>query len=160
MSIDRGMPSTVGFVAFVGPPAVGKTTVTSALVERFGARVFRLREFAYEFRARSGIGPWLFDTGDPLGWFPERTVALLLRVAFLHGQFPVRSMVVFENFPGSLIQFQLLNATAWQLGALLVFVELTADDDLLANRIRTRRVCHTCEPDPCDDPHRPRTFCR
>ncbi|MDQ3762739.1 MAG: AAA family ATPase [Actinomycetota bacterium] len=98
MSVEHGPP----FVAVVGPPGVGKSTVTGALADRFGARVFRLREFAYEFRVRSGVDQRLFDTDDPLGWFPEQTVALLLRAASLHGQFPTQPMVVLKNFPGSL----------------------------------------------------------
>ncbi len=67
------------FIAAVGPPAVGKSTITGALVDRLGARVFRLRKYAYEFRCRFGVDQRLFDTGYPLGWFPEETVALLLR---------------------------------------------------------------------------------
>lgn len=155
MSVEFGMASAAGFVAVVGPPAVGKSTVTSALADRFGARVFRLREFAHEFRTRSGVNQRLFDTGDPLGWFPEETVALLLRSAFLHGQFPVQPMAVLENFPGSLTQLRLLNATAGQLRAPPAVIELTAGDDQLAIRACTRRVCLTCEPDPLGDPHRP-----
>lgn len=155
MSVKHGMPSAAGLVAVVGPPAVGKSTLTGALANRFGARVFRLREFAHEFRARSGTDQRLFDTGDPLGWFPDKAVALLLRAAFLQGQFPAQPMVVLENFPGSLIQFQLLNTVAGQLQAPLAVIELTADDGLLSIRIRTRRVCLTCEPDPRGDPHRP-----
>lgn len=65
MSVEHGVPSAVGFVAVVGPPAVGKSTVSGALADRFGARVFRLREFAHEFRTRSGVNQRLFDTGDP-----------------------------------------------------------------------------------------------
>lgn len=38
------------FIAVVGPPAAGKSTVTRALADRFGARVVRLREFAHESR--------------------------------------------------------------------------------------------------------------
>lgn len=155
MSAEHGVSSAAGFVAIVGPPAVGKSTVTGALADRFGTRLFRLREFAHEFRARSGVDQRSFDTGDPLGWFPEETVALLLRAAFLYGQFPAQPMVVLENFPGSVVQLRLLNATAGQLQAPLAIVELTAGDDLLAIRVRTRRVCPTCEPDPRGDPHRP-----
>jgi adenylate kinase family enzyme len=127
MSVEHEGASAAGFVAIVGPPAVGKNTVSGALANRFGARVFRLREFAHEFRARPGVDQRMFDTGDPLGWFPEKQPH----------------------------QLRLLNAVAGQLQASLAVIELTADDDLLAIRIRTRRVCPTCEPDPRGDPHRP-----
>lgn len=67
----------------------------------------------------------------------------------------MQPMMVLENFPGSLTQLRLLNATAGQLRVPLAVVELTAGDGLLAIRARTRRVCPTCEPDPFGDPHRP-----
>lgn len=36
-----------------------------------------------------------------------------------------------------------------------MFIELTADDIVVAARARTRRVCPACEPDLRGDPHRP-----
>jgi adenylate kinase family enzyme len=143
------------FVAVVGPAAVGKSTVTGALADRFGARVFRLREFADEYRERPTTDQRLFETHDPLGWLAEETVLLLLQAAFVHGQFPTRDMVVLENFPGSLTQLLLLKAITDQLRAFLTLIELTAVDSLVAARARARRVCPTCEPDPRGDPHRP-----
>ncbi len=143
------------FVAVVGPPAVGKSTVTVALADRIGARVFRLREFAHEFRSRPAADQRLFDTCDSLGWLPEETVFLLLQAAFVGGQFPARDIVVLENFPGSLTQLLLLTAIAEQLRAPLTLIELTAADTVAAARARTRRVCPACEPDLRGDPHRP-----
>ncbi|MGH3803513.1 MAG: AAA family ATPase [Pseudonocardiaceae bacterium] len=129
------MPAILGqvcaveqFVAVVGPPGVGKSTVTGALAKRLGARVFRLREFAREFRRQPGADERLFNTRDPLSWFAEETVFLLLQAAFVHGQFPARGLVVLENFPGSLTQLLLLKATADQLRAPLTLIELTAAD--------------------------------
>ena len=143
------------FVAVVGPPAVGKSTVTGTLADRFDVRVFRLREFAREFRSRPAADQRLFDTRDPLGWLTEETVFLLLQAAFVRGQFPSRDLVVLENFPGSLTQLLLLTAIADQLRAPLMLIELTAADYLVAARARTRRVCPTCEPDLHGDSHRP-----
>ncbi|MGH4011484.1 MAG: hypothetical protein ACRDTH_25520 [Pseudonocardiaceae bacterium] len=139
MSAEHGISPAARLVAVLGPPAVGKSTVTGALADHLGAPVFRLRDYAHEFRFRPGIDQGLFDTSDPLGWFPDETVALLLRAAFLQGQFPAQPMVVLENFPGSLTQFRLLNAVAGQLQASLAIVELIADDDLLA-------IDHMSEP--------------
>lgn len=132
---------------------MGKSTVTGALADRFGARVFRLREFADKYRERH-TDQRLFETHDPLGWLTEETVLLLLQGAFVRGQFPVRDMVVLENFPGSLTQLLLLKTIADQLRIPLTLIELTAADSLVAARARTRRVCPTCEPDPRGDPHR------
>ncbi|MGH3838555.1 MAG: hypothetical protein ACRDSF_23105 [Pseudonocardiaceae bacterium] len=63
--------------------------------------------------------------------------------------------MVLENFPGSLTQLLLLKATADQLRAPLMLIDLTAADIVVAARARTRRVCPGCEPDPRGDPHRP-----
>jgi adenylate kinase len=152
---DAGVRVTERFVAVVGPPAVGKSTVTGALADRLGARVFRLRDFAHKFRSRPAADQRLFNTCDSLGWLPEETVFLLLQAALLHGQFPARGLVALENFPGSLTQFLLLTAIADQLRAPLTLIELTAADTVVAARARARRVCPTCEPDPRGDPHRP-----
>lgn len=152
---DAGLCATERFVALVGPPAVGKSTVSEALADRTGARVFRLREFAHEVRCRPAADQRLFDTCDSLGWLPEETVFLLLQAALLHGQFPANGLVALENLPGSLTQLLLLTAIADQLRAPLALIELTAADTVVAARARTRRVCPACEPDPGGDPHRP-----
>jgi adenylate kinase family enzyme len=152
---DAGLCVTELFVAVVGPPAVGKSTVTGALADRFGARVFRLREFAHELRSQPAADQRLFDTRDSLGWLPEETVFLLLQAALLHGQFPAHGLVALENFPGSLTQLLLLKGIADQLRAPLTLIELTAADTVVAARARARRVCPACEPDPRGDPHRP-----
>lgn len=143
------------FAAVVGPPGVGKSTVTSALADRLGAHVFRLREFAHEFRSQPDTDEQLFDTRDPLGWLAEETVFLILQAAFVEEQFPARGLVVLENFPGSITQLLLLKAITDQVQAPLTLIELTAADNLLVARARARRVCPTCEPDPCGDPHQP-----
>lgn len=148
-------PDGRGFVAVVGPPAVGKSTVSGALAYRSGARVFRLREFAHEFGSRPGVDEHRFATCDPLGWFGDETVAVLLQAAFLRGQFPARGLVVLENFPGAVAQLRLLQAIAGELRAPVAVIELTAPDSVVATRARARRVCLTCEPDPRGDPHRP-----
>ncbi len=149
-----------GFAAIVGPPAVGKSTVTGKLTGRCGARVFRLREFAHDYRSRPGIDETLFATCDPLGWFGDTAVAALLEAAFLHGQFPVQGVVFLENFPGSLTQVRMVQSIARDLGIPLVVIELTAPDSVLAARARARRVCPTCERQPRGDPHRPALHAR
>ena len=152
---DAGLCASERFVAVVGPPAVGKSTVTRGLSDSLCAQVFRLREFAHECRSHGTADERLFETRDSLGWLPEETVFLLLHTAFIQRQFPARGLVVLENFPGSLAQLLLLKATADQLRAPLTLIELTADDIVVATRARTRRVCPTCEPDLHSDPHRP-----
>jgi len=143
------------FVAVVGPPAVGKSTVSGELTNRCGARVFRLREFTHHYRSRPGIDEPLFATCDPLGWFGDKAVAALVEAAFLRGQFPAQGLVALENFPGTVAQLRLIEVIARELRAPLVVIELTAPDSILTARARARRVCPTCEPDPRGDPHRP-----
>lgn len=152
---DQAAPEGRGFVAVVGPPAVGKTTVSGELAYRCGTGVFRLREFAHEFGSRPGVDGHRFTTCDPLGWFDDETVAVLLQAAFLRGQFRAWGLVVLENFPGAVAQLRLVEAIAGELRAPLAVIELTAPDGVVATRARTRRVCLTCEPDPRGDPHRP-----
>jgi adenylate kinase family enzyme len=152
---DAGFCAAERFIAVVGPPAVGKSPVTRTLADHLDAQVFRLREFAHEFRSHGTVDERLFDTRDSLDWFSEETVFLLLQAAFIQGQFQTCGLVVLENFPGSLTQLLLLKATADQLRAPLMLIELTADNIVVAARARTRRVCPTCEPDQCGDPHRP-----
>ncbi|MGH3719551.1 MAG: hypothetical protein ACRDRI_12080 [Pseudonocardiaceae bacterium] len=152
---DAGPCTAERFVAVVGPPAVGKSTVSRALADSLGAQVFRLREFAHECRSQGTADERLFERRDSLGWLPEETVFLLLQAAFIHRQFSAGGLVVLENFPGSLTQLLLLKATAVQLHAPLTLIELAAADTVVAARARTRRVCPTCEPDTHGDPHRP-----
>jgi adenylate kinase family enzyme len=147
--------STTRFVAVLGPPAVGKSTVTASLVARTGARVFRLREFVRCVRNKPDVNQRLFTTDDPLGWLGDGAVAFMLQAAFLDGQFPESPTVVLENFPGSDVQARLLAIIMDRLAARLDLVELVAPQDVLMARRRMRRVCSTCEPDPLGDPHRP-----
>lgn len=98
---DASLCVTERFVAVVGPPAVGKSTVTGALADRFGARVFRLREFAHELRSQPAADQRLFDTRDSLGWLPEETVFLLLHAALLHGQFRPVAWWRWRTFPAA-----------------------------------------------------------
>ncbi|MGH3687648.1 MAG: hypothetical protein ACRDRU_13095 [Pseudonocardiaceae bacterium] len=152
---DVGLCAVERFVAVLGPPAVGKSTVSRALAGCLDAQIFRLREFAHECHSHGTADERLFETHDSLGWLPEETVFLLLQTAFMHGQFPARGLVVLENFPGSLTQLLVLKSIADQLQAPLMLIELTADDIVVAGRARSRRVCPACEPDPRGDSHRP-----
>ncbi|GIJ49789.1 hypothetical protein Val02_66750 [Virgisporangium aliadipatigenens] len=143
------------FVALIGPPAVGKSTVAAALAEEVGATTFRLREFAQQSRIAGLLAAELFATTDPLGWFPDGTVDALLRAAFLYGRFPAEGVIVLESFPGNAVQLHLLHDIGRLRGAPLMVVELDAAPEVVMTRARARRVCPTCEPDPTGDPHAP-----
>lgn len=142
-------------LSLVGPPAVGKSTVSRALAVRHDAQVFRLREFAHELQRRDPGSARLFDNVDALGWFGAGAVAYCLRRAFVEREVAAAGMVVLENFPGSRVQFGQLHAVAAARAVPLVLVELVAPEDVLWQRVAARRVCPTCEPDPHGDPHRP-----
>ncbi|MCM4082239.1 hypothetical protein [Paractinoplanes hotanensis] len=145
----------LAFVALIGPPGVGKSTASGRLAEAYGARLFRLREFAQLSCAAGWVTPESFLTNDLLGWFSDNTVEALIGEAFLRGRFPLSSLVVCENFPGTAEQVHILRRTAQWLGAPLSIVELNADDDVLRARVDNRWVCGTCEPDLDGQPHRP-----
>ena len=142
-----------GFVALTGPPAVGKTTLSAQLAAHHGVRVFRLREFAQDLRHRADADPALFATGDPLGWFPDQTVRVLLEAALL-GQVP-SDVTVLENLPGTVTQLRAISEIGDRLGLPVMVIELTAPDVIVIGRSLARRVCLACEPDPVADPHQP-----
>lgn len=140
-------------VAVIGPPAVGKSSVTGLAADALEASVLRLREFAERYWANHPELDHLFETADPLGWFRDDTVKILLDAAF---NVMSRAAIVFlENMPGNAIQMRLLGGLASAAGYKLELVELTAPDSLLALRSSSRRVCLSCEPDRRGDPHRP-----
>jgi adenylate kinase family enzyme len=143
------------YLAILGPPAVGKTTLTSMLAALNGGQVFRLREFArYHARHHSvGAAP---IPDDPLGWLPDSFVSRLLHFAFLEGGFRCyQRAILLENFPGNAYQAQRLGQIVRCNGGCLGALELCATDDIVGARAAERRVCPTCESDPDGDPHNP-----
>jgi adenylate kinase family enzyme len=134
---------------------VGKSTVSAAVAVDLGAQVFRLREFAHQYRCRGLPVDELFHTDDALGWLSDEVVGVLLEAAFIGQQAGGHGLVVLENFPGSAVQLRLISEIARPMGAWLGIIELAADDATLIARVSARRVCSRCEPDPLGDPHRP-----
>lgn len=149
----KGCSGGLRLVAVIGPPAVGKSTVTGLAATSFGAHVFRLREFADRYQIDHPELDHLFETADPLGWFRDDTVRMLLDAA-LDGP-PRAGTVLLENLPGNAIQLHYLVTLSCTAGYELAVVELAAPDDLLTMRASTRRACPSCEPDPHGNPHRP-----
>ncbi|RFS43625.1 hypothetical protein D0Q02_26790 [Micromonospora craniellae] len=117
--------------------------------------IFRLREFAYRCRGEGRFDPGVFDTDDPLGWYRDSTVELLLTAAFAHGAYTERGLVLLENLPGNADQLQMIVKIAALSESAVGVIELVADDLTVETRSRQRRVCPTCEADPQGDPHRP-----
>lgn len=144
----------LAFVALIGPPGVGKSTVSGRLAEIYEAGVFRLREFAQLSRTAGWITPERFLGDNHLGWLPDNIVDALIGEAFLGMRFALRPLVVCEGLPGTAEQVHILRRTAQRLGAALSIVELDASDDVLRTRVNNRRVCGTCEPVLEGRPHR------
>lgn len=142
-------------IAVVGAPAAGKSTLTRQVHTATGATVFRLREFAENYRRTHQATPATFASQDPLGWLPDLTVAVLLAAAFPAPPPGRNPTVLLENLPGNAAQLEMLAHRAAAIEGQLELVMLSAPDSVLAARARTRRVCLTCEPDPRGDPHRP-----
>ncbi|MEU4243126.1 hypothetical protein [Actinoplanes sp. NPDC026619] len=143
------------WVALVGPPAAGKSTLAASLHTVAGGQIFRLRDFAIRCRASGWIHNELFSSRDELGWFGDDTVTGLLDAA-VHHRFLDAPLMVFENFPGSDHQLRVLYRAAGRCSAdlLLLGVGLDADDQVLSRRRAGRRVCLSCEPDPLGEAHR------
>jgi adenylate kinase family enzyme len=144
----------VDLIAVVGPPAVGKSTMTASVAGALGgAEVFRLREFAGRFRRGYPHMDGLFEPVDALGWFGDPAVEVLLTAAF--GPPALAGTVLLENLPGSVAQLRFLSEMAAERRWVFRVVELAAPDTVIAARSNSRRVCAACEPDPRCDPHRP-----
>jgi len=140
-------------VAVIGPPAVGKTTLTLRLAESPGCEVFRLREHVPDIiLAATAIKP------DRVGWIDDLTVTRALRGYFerLVADGTVR-LVLLDNFPGSGTQVRLLLGAIRGLVPVCAIhvVELLASHDVRERRVLGRRVCHQCEQDPIHDPRIP-----
>lgn len=122
-------------VAVIGPPAVGKSTVTGLAATALGAHVFRLREFAERYQVDHSEFDHLFETADPLGWFRDDTVKMLLDAAF---NVPPRAgTVLLENLPGNATQLHYLVELSCAAGHELEVVELAAPDNVLTVRAST-----------------------
>ena len=149
----KGRRAMERVVAVIGPPAVGKTTLTMRLGENPGCSVFRLREHVSpEILAATAANP------DRVDWVDDLSVALALRrYAERVASGGETHTVLLDNFPGSGPQVRLL------LGILrrraprcaVMAAELVLDERTRQARVRGRRVCHTCERDPAHDPRMP-----
>jgi len=140
-------------IAIIGPPAVGKTTLTMQLGQLLGRRVFRLREHVPETILAATA-----TSAERLGWIDDLTVTMALR-SYLDSVVNDGTVhtVLFDNFPGSGQQVHIFLSTVRKLAptCLVHPVELVADLAILNRRIRNRRVCHHCERDPIHDPRLP-----
>jgi adenylate kinase len=140
-------------LAVIGPPGVGKTTLTMRLGTIPGCTVFRLREHVPpEILAATAANP------DRVDWVDDLTVALALRgYAELINSETQTHTVLLDNFPGSGTQVELLLGILRQRAprCLVMAAELVLDERTRQARVRGRRVCHTCERDPAHDPRLP-----
>jgi adenylate kinase len=140
-------------MAILGPPAVGKTTLTMRLSESPGYEVFRLREHVPDTILAATA-----TDAQRIGWIDDLTVAEAIRSYFewaiVKGTVQT---VLLDNFPGSGTQVWLLLGILSRLapGCVVRAVELLANHEVRERRMLTRRVCHQCEQDPIHDPRIP-----
>jgi adenylate kinase family enzyme len=142
-------------VAVLGPPAVGKTTLTLRLAGLAGIEVFRLREHVPD-----AILAATATSAERIGWIDDPTVT-----SALHGYVDrvivegTTHTVLLDNFPGSGTQVRFLLDTLHRLvpGCAVHVAELFASPEVREHRMLGRRVCHQCEQDPIRDPRMPAT---
>jgi adenylate kinase len=140
-------------VAVIGPPAVGKTTLTMRLAESDGIEIFRLREHVPDTILAATA-----TSADRPGWIDDVTVARALRSYFEQVATDVSvCTILLDNFPGTGTQVRLLLGVLNRLSPVCVahVVELVLDGKLREQRVLGRRVCHQCEQDPIHDPRIP-----
>src|SRR6266404_3041939 len=103
-SMTTGRFSMKQVIAVIGPPAVGKTTLTTRLGEESGCVVFRLREHvAPEILAAAAANP------DRVDWIDDVNVARALRTYIERiNAAEGAHTVLLDNFPGSGSQVRLL----------------------------------------------------
>jgi len=140
-------------ISVIGPPAVGKTTLTLQLGQLSGHCIFRLREHVPETILAATA-----TSVERLGWIDDLTVTRALRgyIESVVTDSMVHT-VLLDNFPGTDTQTHLLLSTLDKLAPTCVVhaVELVADPAILNRRVLARRVCHQCERDPIHDPRLP-----
>lgn len=140
-------------IAVIGPPAVGKTTLTMRLGGNSGCSIFRLREHVPE-----AILAATAANSDRVDWVDDLNVARALQ-AYAEQAMGDESVhtALLDNFPGSGAQVRLLLGILARLapGCAVSVVELAAAERVRQARVRARRVCHTCEHDPVHDPRLP-----
>lgn len=147
------------WVAVIGPPGAGKSTVVAAIAGVGSVPVFRLRE---AIRARPQLLAALAPTPDPLGWVSVEAVCRVMHATFVEDRFGLdAATVLLDNFPGTAAQLELLAEVATCTGARPALLELCATARTVVARVAGRRVCPSCGPDThapaipaTDDPER------
>ncbi|MFE3446026.1 hypothetical protein ACFXNW_23610 [Nocardia sp. NPDC059180] len=137
----------------LGPPAVGKTTLTLALEATPMRQVFRLRE-----HVPVDILAATTSAVDRLGWIDDSVIEPTVRNYLERAtEDPLVHTVLLDNFPGTSRQARMLIDALTDIApqCKLEPVELVLDERARKSRARRRRVCHHCEKDPIDDPRIP-----
>jgi adenylate kinase len=127
-------------ICVLGPPAVGKTTLTGRLTCDLDANVLRPRDVIRDAIAHCPAARELFETDDA-GRVPDESLGLALRMAARRMQ----RTTILENLPWT--PPQLADLATCAAGALMI-LHLRAPDDLLAQRRRSRTYCPACYPLP------------
>ncbi len=144
------------YVAVVGPPASGKSTLATALAAVFAAPIIRPRD---AIRALLEQEPRLHELYAPineLGWISDGALGVAVRAAVwrVPGD---QQIVILENLPGDANQLADLYLWAQRVCGRMLMVHLDTTDELLLARGVARRVCQACERDQPGEPHEPAT---
>ncbi|MEV6527563.1 hypothetical protein AB0M43_37120 [Longispora sp. NPDC051575] len=124
----------------IGPPAAGKTTLTTYLHNQFHSPVLRPRDaIAFALQQDPGLGS-LFAR-DNRGWVLDPALGLALRITLARLDEPV----ILEGLPWD--AFQLADLHQHTRGELTI-LRLRAPTAILHQRRSQRMFCATCYPKP------------
>jgi adenylate kinase len=126
----------------MGPPGAGKGTQAKRLVERFGlAHLSSGDIFRAEKAGGSVLGGKLAEYMDAGRLVPDDIVVEVMAGAIARNT----SGLLLDGFPRTVPQAEALDRQLEQLGKPLdAIMVITADDDLIIDRITGRRSCPKC----------------
>jgi len=129
-------------IVLMGPPGAGKGTQAKRLVERFGlAHLSSGDIFRAEKAGGSVLGSKLAEYMDAGRLVPDDIVVEVMAAAIARNT----SGLLLDGFPRTVPQAEALDRQLEQLGKPLdAIMVITADDDLIIDRITGRRSCPKC----------------